>query len=439
MGIFDKFSKKKSVEQNVSDIHQDNSSVNNEVSSNSINPEDWFWGSFLMNEAKFRHQEKDVKRSSKEEPINLRYIIQDLLTIAPEDIGKMTIVSRGEFGRIEKTEIIESSEDVLNFKPFDALLYTNDNGETVPHTGLNTVLVISFRPGDKVFDNRENKKDKSKLYTDNSIIMFLRGIGPFIYETAYMRVSVMIPNFTSPDDFRTTHSNNLPFTTSFILGYDLIPSEQRIAKYEETEKSLNEKIKRGEELTSEEKTILEGITQSKMLSDDLGYGRWLVSQNRVSDALPPLMRVFNQVKKDVVTDYKRVHPYFNEICFNIGFCYNELEQFDRAIYYLDLISGTDNIKYTIELINAYVNGKDPRAINSVKFHLKEFNEGKRQLDSDENIHFYEFLNRRLSYLFVEYKMYDNARNLLEQMKNSTLSHDFAVSELEYINNITGQN
>lgn len=113
MGLFDRFSKKNKSEE--TETPQDTN----------FNPDDWLWGSFLMNEAKFRHQQVLVKRSSKDEPIALGYIIKELLNISPTDIGSMTIVSRGEFGRTEKTEVVESQSDVLAFKPYDALLYLN--------------------------------------------------------------------------------------------------------------------------------------------------------------------------------------------------------------------------------------------------------------------------------------------------------------------------
>lgn len=114
MGLFDRFSKKNKPEK--TEMPQDNK----------VNPDDWFWGSFLMNEAKFRHQQNTVKRSSKDEPITLGYIIKELLNISLTDIGSMTVVSREEFfGHREKTEIIESQSEVLAFKPFDAILYEN--------------------------------------------------------------------------------------------------------------------------------------------------------------------------------------------------------------------------------------------------------------------------------------------------------------------------
>lgn len=425
MGLFNRFSKKNKSEG--TEMPQDNN----------LNPDDWFWGSFLMNEAKFRHQQNTVKRSSKDVPITLGYIIKELLNISTTDIGSMTVVSRGEFGRTEKTKVIESPSDVLAFKPYDALLYVNKDGDTVPRTGMNTVLVISYRPGDIVFDNREEKNDKSKLCTDNSIIMFLRGIGPFIHETAYMRVSVMIPNFSSPDDFRISRSKNAPFTTSFVLGFDIVTPEKKLKRYDEIEQSLIEKSNRGEELSPEEKTIREGITYSKDLGYDFGYGTWLVSEERFADALLPLMKVYDHLKTAVVTDYERLQEIFAETCFNLGFCFNEMEQFDRAAYYLDLIQGYDRPKYIIEYINSLVNSGDPRAIRTVQEYLSEFNEGKKQIDSEEMSFLYDFLARRLAYLFIEYKMWDNARNLLEQLKESPACHDFAVGELEYIKQVTG--
>ena len=418
MGIFNKFSKKKTEQENPKEEFNE--------------APDWFFASFLMNEAKFRHQQLTVKRSSKDNQINLEYILRELLNIDPNEIGQMTVVQTGEFGKEDSSKTIKSHNEILAFKPFETLLYTNNEGEEVPRTGLNTTLILSYRPGNIVFEDIENKSDKSKLCTDNSIIMFLRGIGPFVYETAYMRVSVMIPNFTSPDDFRTSQSKNSPFTTSFVLGYDMVSPEKRLKRYEEIETSLIEKSRKGEGLSSEEQTVMEGITYSKDLGHDFGYGKWLVSEKRFADALMPLMKAFDHMRKVVVTDYDKFHGIFNDVCFHIGFCFNELEQFDRATYYLDLITGCDIIKYHMELINAYVNNKDPRAINAVKYHLKEFYDKKRIVNSEETMYFYDFLHRRLAYLYIEYKMWDKARNLLESLKDVPSCREFALSELEYI-------
>ena len=138
-----------------------------------------------------------------------------------------------------------------------------------------------------------------------------------------------------------------------------------------------------------------------------------------------------------VTDFDSIHEIFAETCFNLGFCFNEMEQFDRAAYFLGIIQGYDRPKYIIEYINSLVNNGDPRAMDIVRHYFSEFNEGKRQIDSEEMSSFYDFLARRLAYLFIDYKLWDKARNLLEQLKESPACHDFAVGELEYIKQVTG--
>lgn len=57
------------------------------------------------------------------------------------------------------------------------------------------------------------------------------------------------------------------------------------------------------------------------------------------------------------------------------------------------------------------------------------------VDSEEKAFFYEFLYRRLAYLYIDYKMWDKARDLLGQLKESSACHDFAMGELEYLDNI----
>lgn len=168
MGLFDRFGKK-------------NKTASEEPVRSEFDVDNWFWDSFLLNEAKFRHQQATVKRSSETEPITLGYILQELLNIDLADVGSMTIVSRGEFGQDERTEIITEKQSVLEYQPYKAILRINKKGETVPRTGENTTLVISYRPGDVVYDNHENKNDKSILYSNNSIIIYLRGLGPFMH------------------------------------------------------------------------------------------------------------------------------------------------------------------------------------------------------------------------------------------------------------------
>lgn len=141
MGLFDRFAKKNQPEE--AEASRENNQSAEASRENSLA---WFWESFLTNEAKFRHQQIPVKRSSADEPITLGYIIEQLLNIPSSDIGSMMVVSCGVSGSVERTEAIDSQSDVLAFRPCDTLLYQGEDGRTFSRADLNTVLIISYRP-----------------------------------------------------------------------------------------------------------------------------------------------------------------------------------------------------------------------------------------------------------------------------------------------------
>lgn len=123
MGLFDRFAKKNQPAEAEAEASRENNQSAEASRENKLNPEAWFWESFLTNEAKFRHQQMPVKRSSADEPITLGYIIEQLLNIPSSDIGSMMVVSCGVSGSVERTEVIDSQVDVLAFRPCDTLLY----------------------------------------------------------------------------------------------------------------------------------------------------------------------------------------------------------------------------------------------------------------------------------------------------------------------------
>ena len=92
---------------------------------------DWWDAAFLVDEAKFRHQQHSVKRSSRDDQVTLGYILKEILNIDPADIGAMTIVSREAFASECKTETIEVPSDVLATRYWTALPKANAKYEAV--------------------------------------------------------------------------------------------------------------------------------------------------------------------------------------------------------------------------------------------------------------------------------------------------------------------
>jgi hypothetical protein len=391
------------------------------------------WNSFLENETKFRHQDAQVKRSSSDNPATLGYILDTVLGIDKDDIGPMTIVCHSE--EIEdKTEYITDQAKVLDFNLFSVLSYNDKGGKMYPIFGQNVTLIISYRRMKEVFHKKASRTDESKLCVNNSIIVFLRGL-PFFHEAAYMRVSIMVPNASDVDDLHWYHSKNAPFTKSIVLAHDIVSNEDKLKRYDQVDESMQSKMNVGDmNLTEDERTILGEMTGCKK-SDDLDYGKWLIDNHRYADAILCLTRLYKNLSKKFVKAPDQTGPLFTEVCYLLGTCYEELEQHDKAAYYLQL-TGVDKIEYIMEYINALVNAQDVCAMRIVHDYISEFQSGTRKVDSQETAFFYNFLHRRLAYLFVTYEMWDNARHLLTQLDKNPDCHDFAVQELAYIERVT---
>ena len=388
------------------------------------------WNIFLENEAKFQHQKHQVKRASLDDKMTLGYILGNILDVEKKDISKMCVVFRDNSQDIA-TKVMESIDDIWSYDMFSTVIEPDDEGGWKFQQGQNTVLIIGYMPSQSVLD-----KPHERLFFchDNSIIIFLRGL---IADgsTWYMRASIMIPNFnTQDDDLKTQFSKNAPLTTSFILAFDGESPEEKKNKFEKIKLSLDEKIRRNEELDEDEKTMLKGITSLKTVGRNLGDGQFFLSQERYTDALYPFLEIYDNLGKEFYKLDKEEKDIFFEACYRIGYCFNELGKYDKAFFYLDIARMSDKPRYKIEYVNSLVNSGDVRALSYVDSEIDEIREKKENLDEEEFI-YYRFLYRRLAYLYIEYKMFDEAKYLLEQMKENELDRDFAIGELAYLEEV----
>ena len=201
---------------------------------------------FIKAETKFRHNNiRELPRFNKETPATLGFILETLFDIKKEDLYWMHIFS-SNFDQSRKDDRqIDDKDEIWNYNLFDAIIYTNDKGESNSKQGQNTIITVRY---DKAYYRRTDQEtcdDKSILYNDNSIILFLRNIAASGEGTRYMRVSVMIPDFVADDDMRASRSKNSPQTMSFVLAWDETDPTDRLGKYQQLFDSLVEKNKNG--------------------------------------------------------------------------------------------------------------------------------------------------------------------------------------------------
>lgn len=393
---------------------------------------------FIKAETKFRHNNiRELPRFNKETPATLGFILETLFDIQEEDLYWMHIFS-SNFDQSRKDDRqIDDKDEIWNYNLFDAIIYINDKGESNSKQGQNTIITVRY---DKAYYRRADSdtcEDKSILYNDNSIILFLRNIAASDEGTKYMRVSVMIPDFVADDDMRASRSRNSPQTMSFVLAWDETDPTDRLGKYQQLFDSLVEKNKTGQELTEDENLILTTYMHRNSVGYDFGYAKWLLGQKRYFDALIQFRKVYEALKLDHDDDTIEVYI---ETCYCLGYCYNELEQFEKAYYYLEVFGHDDVIgdkyfkpKYAEEYVNCLCNNGDDRAMGLMFCWIKELDKkGKASADEAE---FYWFLWRRIAYLMIERKEYDEAEKLLNKLLKYPETAEFASQELEYLKKV----
>ena len=116
-----------------------------------------------------------------------------------------------------------------------------------------------------------------------------------------MRVSLMVPQGNGPDSLHgcrpgtdeSIQGNDFRhYSTSFLIMQDNCDIGETMRGYEQCEASMKQKEQRGEELTEMEKEIARGRLEMKDPAHGVGYGRWLMGEERWFDAFRQLSRIF---------------------------------------------------------------------------------------------------------------------------------------------------
>lgn len=261
-------------------------------------------------------------------------------------------------------------------------------------------------------------------------------------KTRYYRLTMTIEPLSG--SFHRVHFGqqaNQPQTVSLLIAIDLVSDKQRNDEFRYMWKEAIEKGKADDidSLTDEQKLVWEFTQES--LAKDLYHGRRLFGNDCYAEALVYLEHAFEHLMLDFYKLRNSQKETFFEVCYLIGFCYSEMRQYDRAMYYLDFTSPLRRITYTTEMVNSMVNSHDFRAehmvdslINELESRQEEDEEEGPMLDSNVR-NFYHFLRRRKVYLLIERKSYLEVRTMLKKMLDEPENNDFAINELAYLNKI----
>lgn len=157
-------------------------------------------------------------------------------------------------------------------------------------------------------------------------------------------------------------------------------------------------------------------------------------QNKTwGDALFYLERALNILQRDWGTENIDQYEYrmFCEICYMLGFVYMEFEMYPKAIYYLGILHGSEEVKYEIEFINSLSNSKDIRTLGVVNSERQRV-ESNNNMDDEEKIMYLSFLKRRYGYILIEMEKIKEAAQYFMSLLTDENCKEFAKDELEYL-------
>ena len=238
-----------------------------------------------------------------------------------------------------------------------------------------------------------DEDDKSILCHASSIIFYVDSAKA---EDNLIRVNIMIPNFCDNDDRHTMSKSNDPIGISFIMS-------------------------------SVDEPQLMGEANLKAVYD---YASKCTNQNRFYEAHMAYYFVYKKLSVNRLTLSEEGKELFYRSAYNLGFCFEELQYHEKALFYLEMANFSRIDTYEQEYINALVNNRDPRALAVIR--AAKRNPYEADPESDEYKFRKAFLNRREAYVLIDLKKYDEAEELLKDMLNDPQSKEFAEGELKYI-------
>lgn len=231
-----------------------------------------------------------------------------------------------------------------------------------------------------------------------------------------------------------------------LVGYDGQSAEQQLGEFRYMWKDACQKHRNGQddELTEEQRLIAR--TANGNAAFDLYFGHKLFLEGRYLEASLHLENAWRRLQPDFTQMNDSTRERFFEICYYLGFCFNELHQYEKAFFYLEQTLPMQRVTYTEEYVNCLVNSHDFRALPFITRMLNEL-EMMESMDDDGDdddataadgddggslTSFKSFLKRRKAFVLIDNGRFDEAESILKALLDDPDSSDYALNELAYL-------
>ena len=365
---------------------------------------------FLLREQELRHQKKGAEwRQNDKEAATLKQWMDKVFGLVDVVFSELTVVT-------DTVIVINDRESIASYNLSDTLIA--DGAFVRQKAMLDLVFFLPAHP------TTRRRMTFSIQQAD--------GCDDVLY---YQVVATLLP---LPSGIgRPLHSKEVQVQShSVLLAYDLRSTKQLQDEFVYMWKEAKSKVANGEEnqLTEEQRLIanVESVDAARFVY----RSRTLHRQKRYYEAISCLENAYRLLNSNIDKKSLEERNLFLEVCYMLGFCYNELQQYDRAYYYLTFVTGVNRTLYAEEYVNCMIYLGDYRSLMTIDGILEDLHNSiveDEEGEVEQSVHpFLQFLYRRKAYVLVELHRFDEAEEMLRQMIDDPESGDFALDELAYI-------
>ena len=365
---------------------------------------------FLLREQELRHQKKDTEwRQNDKEAATLKQWMDKVFGFVDVVFSELMVVT-------DTVTVINDRESIASYNLSDTLIA--DGAFVRQKAVLDLVFFLPAHPTTRrrmTFSIQQADGCEDVLY--------------------YQVVATLLP---LPSGIgRPLHSKEVQVQShSVLLAYDLRSTKQLQDEFVYMWKEAKSKVANGEEnqLTEEQRLIanVESVDAARFVY----RSRTLHRQKRYYEAISCLENAYRLLNSNIDKKSLEERNLFLEVCYMLGFCYNELQQYDRAYYYLTFVTGVNRTLYAEEYVNCMIYLGDYRSLMTIDGILEDLHNSiveDEEGEVEQSVHpFLQFLYRRKAYVLVELHRFDEAEEMLRQMIDDPESGDFALDELAYI-------
>ncbi len=370
---------------------------------------------FLMRQQEFKSQDASLQwRPNDLEHLTLGHFFCAMQGKTGVQFKRLQVITSG-------LEVVDGHDDIAGIDLSSFLIsgtghqaaFVRDQAVVVLH--FTTPLVSEDEESVMTLNFRQTGRDESSLY-------------------------YRITAFLEADAVSRRHSCGnaacevFPGAVTVLVAFDFASDIKRQQEFDYMWKDAKIKINEGKSSElSEEQQLIFDVTDANV-AYCLYWGRHFMGQKRYYQAILYLENAFNALRLSYFKLSKDVKKSFFKVCYYIGFCYCDLRLYEKAFYYLDIISDLGRIDFAMEFVNVLANSSDMRIFNVINHIMQDVREHYDEEDElPEKIkNFINFLRRRRAYAFINFGKLDEAEKEFKAMLDEPENRDYAIDELAFI-------